>query len=207
MKILVYTMGKVGSTTVMRALESVGFTAGRAYPGNINTINLNEYDGFITMVRDPVARNISQFFETRADHIRSALDPIYLFLSSFKHYEVLTWFDDWLLPILGVDVYKEPFVRTKGWKTYGNLLVIKTEVLSGGLADALREFTGDYDYVVDHRAKGIEKFHASVGDKYDGFLKSARFSTDFLNTLYDTKHTKHFYTQRQIEALVKRWAK
>lgn len=200
-------MGKAGSTTVMRALESVGITAGRAYPGNIHTIEPKDYDGFITMAREPIARNVSHFFETQASHIRASLDPVYLFLSSFKHYEILTWFDDWLYPVLGVDVYKEPFARTRGWKTYGNLLIIKTERLSSKLADALHEFTGDYNYVVDHKAKGVDKFYPSVGDKYERFLENARFSDDFLSTLYDTKYMKHFYTQREIEMFVERWRK
>jgi len=209
MKILVYTMGKVGSTTVMRALESVGFTAGRAYPGNINTINLNEYDGFITMVRDPVARNISQFFETCSDIIKLSGDPVLAFRTEFPqgHGYPLLWFDYHIRPVLGIDVMKQQFLKRWGWSAYDNLLVIKTEKLNSALAEALCEFLGERDYKVEHRARGIDKFPSIDGYTYSQFLNEAKFSMRFLDALYDTDFMRHFYTQKEIKFLIERWAK
>lgn len=208
MKYLVYTMGKVGSTTVMRALESVGIAAGRGYPGNIHSMNLDEYDGFITMVRDPIARNISQFFETKSELIRSTSDPMNLFLKLFPHFEPAEWFEQAIKPILGINAYAGTFPKTKGWKVYRKkLLVIQTERLSDSLADALCKFIVPHDYVVEHRAIGLQKFHPAIGERYERFLENAKFSADFLNTIYDTKYAKHFYSQKDIEAFKERWVK
>ena len=65
---LVYTMEKVGSSTAMRAIQSAGIVAGRGTIYNIHELDLSEYDCYVTMVRDPMARNISQFFENGIDN-------------------------------------------------------------------------------------------------------------------------------------------
>jgi hypothetical protein len=205
MKILVYTMGKVGSTTVIRALQSAGIAAGRAYPGNIGTLNLDEYDGFITMVRDPVARNISQFFETQQYVVMNSINPLAAFVDTFNHLEPLRWFDDHIKPILDINVMRKSFHKTRAWEAYGNLLVIKTEWLSIALADALTEFCGPANYTVEHRAIGVEKFGPVLGEKYQQFLETAKFSEDFLNRLYDTKFMKKFYLKSEIESFYARW--
>lgn len=207
MKILVYTMGKVGSTTVMRALESVGVIAGRGYPGNIESIDLKEYDGFITMVRDPIARNLSCFFETCQDVIELSGDPHLAFRTEFPqgHGYPTLWFDYHVKPVLGMDVMKKPFHRKRGWEAYSNLLVIKTERLTSSLAEALCEFLGEDDYKVEHRAKGIDKFPKVAGCTYEWFLKNAKFSVEFLEGIYNTEFMRHFYTQQEISFLIERW--
>lgn len=190
MNVLVYTMGKVGSTTVMRALQSVGHAAGRGYAGNIQSLDLDFYDAFVTMVRDPVARNIAQMFETEMAESVDSPTP-------------LTWFSDWLSPILGINVYGSKFPKSKGWKIYDDrLLVIKTEKLTEALADALTELCGPNEYVVEHRATGLLKF----GPDYIKYLNEAKFDPEFLDQMYDTKYMKHFYLVKEIDAFKKRWS-
>jgi hypothetical protein len=200
MNILAYTMGKVGSTTVMRAVQSAGHVVGRGYPGNIHDIyelDLNFYDAFVTMVRDPMARNISQYFETTYSGFLQLED----FTANFQH-GYLTWFEDWLQPILGVDVYAETFPKAKGWKVYGNVLVIKTEKLDSALAEGLEALGASGPFTVDHRAYGREKF----GDDYARFIKAAKFDSELLDELYDSKMVKHFYLASEIKKFRNRWA-
>lgn len=190
MNVLVYTVGKVGSTTVMRALQSGGHVAGRAYPANIRTLDLSFYGAFVTMVRDPIARNIAQMFETEMEEGIDSIAP-------------LVFFDDWLYPILGVDVYFTKFPKTKGWKIYDDkLLVIKTEKLSDALAEALTALCGEADYQVDHRAMGAVKF----GPGYTEYLENASFDPEFLDQMYESKYMKHFYLAKEVAAFRKRWS-
>jgi hypothetical protein len=159
-------------------------------------------------VRDPVARNISQFFETCQDIIQKSADSLLAFKTEFPqgHGAPLLWFDHHIKPILGVDVMKKSFHKTRGWEAYGNLLVIKTERLSDALADALTEFCGPANYTVEHRAIGVEKFGPVLGEQYERFLETATFSEDFLSRLYDTKFMKKFYLKSEIESFYARWA-
>lgn len=190
MNVLVYTMGKVGSTTVMRALQSAGHVAGRGYAGNIRSLDLAFYDAFVTMARDPVARNIAQMFETEMQEGVDSPTPF-------------TWFDDWLYSVLGIDVYGSKFPKSKGWKIYDDrLLVIKTEKLSAALADGLTELCGAAEYVIEHRAMGEEKF----GPEYAKYLEREKFDPEFLDQMYETKYMKHFYLVKEIQAFKRRWS-
>ncbi len=206
MNVLAYTMGKVGSTTVMRAVESAGHVAGRGYPENIGEWkDLGFYDAFVTMVRDPMVRNISQFFEVRGREVELALDPCSLFRTTFDHAEPLRWFEEWVQPILGVDVYTEKFPKAVGWKVYGNLLVIKTEKLDSSLAEGLEVLGVPGPFTVEHRAFGHEKFK-KFGARYVQFIKTARFDAELLDELYESRMVKHFYLASEIKKFRNRWA-
>jgi hypothetical protein len=72
----------------------------------------------VTLVRDPIARNLSGYFYSldRIWNIANAHDAISIddlcrgFLKRFTHDEPLTWFDDEFHPVLGIDVYAHPFL-------------------------------------------------------------------------------------------------
>src|SRR5438105_1457122 len=71
----------------------------------------------VTLVRDPVARNLSAYFHsldrilsTANAHEAFSIDELCRgFFDRFTHDEPLTWFDDELLPVLGIDAYAHPF--------------------------------------------------------------------------------------------------
>ncbi len=190
MRLAVYTMGKVGSTTIMRAAQLAGHVVDRVYAGNEEMMDWRLFDRVITAVRDPIARNISQHFETdRAESVHSDWP--------------LTWIDRYLEPRTGIDVYATKFPTVKGWKIYqGYLLIVKTELLSKALEPALTMLCGEGDYVIDHRADGEAKF----GEFYERFVKASTFSKEFLDQMYESKYAKHFYSPKQIAALRKKWS-
>ena len=190
MRIAVYTMGKVGSTTIMRAAQSAGHLPDRVYVGNEEMMDWRLFDRVITAVRDPIARNISQYFETDKKDLVANDWP-------------LTWVDNYLEPRTGINVYATKFPTVKGWKIYqGYLLVIKTELLSKALEPALTMLCGEGDYVIDHRAGGEAKF----GEEYEAFVKDATFDKEFLDRVYGSRYAKHFYSPKQIKALRKKWS-
>lgn len=206
MQVLVFTMGKVGSTTVMRACESAGIVAGRGYSGNIDLLNFDDYDAFVTMVRDPMARNISQFFELWSNEIDDVQKMYDFFVADFLHDEPDEWFQKWLEPVLGIDVYKGQFNRKQGWRVYDkDLLLIRTENLNDGLANGLANLLGNnpLDYTVEHRALGEEKF----GPRYAEFLKLAKFDDELLDRVYETEYASYFYYKKEIKEFREQWSK
>lgn len=190
MKVMVFTMEKVGSTTLMHSLISRGHIPDRGYIRNMDGFDWPSYDRVVTAVRDPVARNISWHYEM------GGMEPINNDLP-------LKWCDAYLEPRTGIDVYATKFPTVKGWKIYqGYLLVIKTELMSKALGDALTMLCGEGDYQVEHRAEGEFKF----GGEYKAFVENAKFNKKSLDRIYGSKYAKHFYSPKQIEALKKKWS-
>jgi hypothetical protein len=183
-------MGKVGSTTLMRAVQSAGHVVDRVYAGNEEMMDWRLFDRVITAVRDPVARNISQHFET------DGKEPI-------DNDWPLRWISEYLEPRTGIDVYKGKFPTVKGWKIYqGYLLIVKTELMSEVLGDALTLFCGEANYEIDHRASGRFKF----GGEYEAFVENSVFDKELLDQMYGSKYARHFYSPKQIAALRKKWS-
>ena len=75
--VLVLTMHKAGSSTLMQAVREAGRNPERGYGENINEIHdVDYYEAVITPVRDPVARNISFFFEVQGETIEYRNYPV-----------------------------------------------------------------------------------------------------------------------------------
>ncbi len=183
-------MEKVGSTSLMNAIQSGGHEVGRAYVKNMEDIDWPSYERIVTAVRDPIARNLSWYYESSGEGGPGDRFP-------------LTWIDKYLEPRTGINVYDTQFPTVKGWKIYaGYLLVVKTELMSKVLKDALTMFCGEADYQIKHRAQGGFKF----GGEYDEFVESSAFDKGLLDRMYESKYAKHFYTPKQIEAFRRRWS-
>ena len=198
---LVYTMGKVGSSTVMNAVRSIGWEVGRGYKENIKRIGpLSQYKKVISMVRDPVARNVSMFFELGG----RSMDQ---FINEFPHLEFASWFEDWVKPIFKVDVVKQAFSKRKGYQIYdGFYLVIRTENLSNNLDYALGElFDVDPAKIdVDHRAETITT--RQYADEYREFIEVLKLPENLIDEIYNSEFVNRFYYAQWIEAFRKRWS-
>ena len=77
----------------------------------------------VSLVRDPVARNISFYFETldvlwqtQRAHERVPLERLLEeFHERFRHERGVEWFDNEFKPVLGIDVYEHPFPHDEGY--------------------------------------------------------------------------------------------
>ncbi|KKL22272.1 hypothetical protein LCGC14_2437100 [marine sediment metagenome] len=212
--VLVYTMNKVGSSSVKKAAESGGSIVGRAHPLNFHTIDLNDYGPVITIVRDPIARNLSAFMEFRDNYFdpfpsEYSPDMLQVFIDQFPHEEPEWWFSQHVYPNFSLDVLGVPFPKTKGWKIYdGFFLVIKTEALNRAFPEAFRSLTDlgdDVPIVIEHRAIGFEKHGPETGAVYKEFLENAKFDQAFLDRMYETAFVKHFYLASEIKKFRNRW--
>ena len=112
----------------------------------------------ITLVREPVVRNISGFFESveylipdfygRLEKGQLSLDELsHSFIHDYKFHDIpLHWFDIELKAALGIDVFASSFPIDKGFAMYesvkADLLLLRLESLSDCYDEAFRQFFG-----------------------------------------------------------------
>lgn len=209
-------MGKVGSSTVIASLKSVYKHGDRSGSWNVNDLDMSRYSKIISMVRDPIRRNISQLFtewQEPLGYFPEQYDDsmMRIFKEQFDHDWPLRWFDDWLFPHFGIDVYREPFDKEKAWQIYDDkLLVMRTEDLSWILKDALIDFLNLSPKArkkmdVTHRNIGEISRGEAHGRAYAEFKRNAKFDEQFLNRIYKSKYVQHFYTETEIEWFREMW--
>jgi hypothetical protein len=234
--ILVYQMGKVGSSSIRATLRRNEirpiFQYHRMNPQNIQTyvegrggkqkiheevgLKLNELivkpkrrAKVITMVREPVARNVSDFFERFGFFTGKRKDSTIqtdelaqlhrIFLEEYPHDEPLIWFDIEMKTMLGVDVFEHPFDKEKGYvrfqhKNY-DVLVIKLETPDEIKAQALSEFLGRDTLDVSIARAAETRVYA---DLYDQFKKTLILPPA-------SQLVTHFYTPAEVEKFRAKW--
>jgi len=205
---LVFAQHKSGSSTVMQALREIGMLPERGYAENVQYIlpNLDEYNGVITPVRDPVARIVSYIFELQGDFFlqkKYSLDDIKLELFAVTtNTRLIDFFDVIYKPLFGVDVYATRFPKTKGWHILNDrYILIQTDQVYKKLPDAFEALYGKRPPSI-HRAKTALR---PYGKLYQEFLDWVKFPSSYLDDMYGQKYVKHFYSVKQVEEMRKRW--
>jgi len=209
-KVLVISIGKAGSTTVMNALRSANVIVGRAHSFNYQDIDPKDYTHFVTMIREPVARGIAEWFEMYREQILERGQE-YLDLTPIVYFEnqivkPVTFYEKYVQDYIGVNVYGMQFVKAKGWLIYSKkLLAIRTDQLADQLAIGLAELLGmqPEDFTVEHRALGEERF----GEVYTQFLKNVKFDKAFLGELYNSEYCRKFFYAKELRELTLKWSK
>ncbi len=207
---LVFTMHKVGSSTVMEALRQIGRVPERGSVDNLDVITpTSKYEAVITPVRDPIARNISYLFEREGERFQVEgyrNEDIFSEMVSLIDYAApLFWFGEVFSPLFGIDVYEHPFIKDNGWKIINHrYLLIQTEQITEMLPGALWSLFGEEPQSL-HRAKTEDT--RSYGKLYAEFLDWVSFSDEYLDLMYGHLYVRHFYSEIQIGKMRARWAK
>ena len=181
--------------------------------------NPNQQWNLISLVRDPVARNISEFFhgfqeiipdygllyqrgQLSIEEVRKA------FFSKFDQpVTPYDWFDKQMKTVFDIDVYAQPFPTHKGYEIYKDqkqtpLLLIRLEDLDRVAGKAMKDFLAIENFSIIKSNVGAEKQYATL---YSDF-KTAPLPTAFLEKKYSTKYAKHFYTDDEIKKFYRKWA-
>lgn len=182
----------------------------------------------ITMTRDPVARNISAFFENlpyffgyqirdnlqakTPDQVATELCKIFKddFMGQngkcFIDGDPLTWFDEEIKEVIGLNVYSTPFQRDKGYTILRNkkadLLVVRLEDLDNIFSEAISEFLNVSSIKLESANQGDEKSYAEV---YSIFKEKIELPDVYIDELYTSKYAKHFYSDDEITEFRKKW--
>lgn len=206
---LVFSMGKVGSSTVMQAFREVGLIPERGHYWNINELKsygLDNYKIVVVPFRDPIAHNISRYFESYGNEYLDGTTSI----ESAKEccaddWYPFCWFDQIFNPLFGIDVYQYEFNKNLGWSIIKErYLLIQTERLSEGLPDAFEKFFGIRPSS-QHRAKTIDT--RPYGELYKEFIQSVKFPKHQVSVMYNNQFVEHFFTKKQVDTWRERWTK
>ncbi|NJL34402.1 MAG: hypothetical protein HC893_11695 [Chloroflexaceae bacterium] len=219
MPIIVYSMGKTGTTSLAESLQhtrgaavyhihrmnmSYAIRSGDRVLDNKavvkNRLGAALYSHVIkrgkpakmnTLVRDPARRNISGFFQSfrnhaqvPLEHARFSMDEmIRIFLERYPHDTPITWFDQEVKPMLGIDVYGTPFPREQGHLvlTHGQseLLILKGEVADTVKEQAIAAFLNLPSFRL--MRSNVAETYAEL---YRQFLHQIRLSNVYLDPLY-----------------------
>jgi len=177
----------------------------------------------ISVIRDSYSRNISAFFQHLDSWVFSAttgcpnpkryksvyhnrghgIELIHdIFNRNFNHEYGLEWFDKEFKRFTGIDVYKYPFDKEKG---YGMIQVGRFECL----LLTVEQMNKNLALIEDFVGKKIDLKNVNVGDKkwyapvYKEFKRTYKPSLDYIEKIYTSPLMQHFYTKEQIEIFKK----
>lgn len=225
--VFVYQMGKVGSKSIYKSLY-------RQYSGvvlNAHHFNPNHADwrirrlyhwvidqemplNVISPIREPIARNVSAFFQnfkkfTGVHCINSnfSLEELKgIFLAKFNHKMPLQWFDKNIKANFGIDVYVNSFPKC-GYATYSHknirLLVMMAEINNNEKAKAIKDFLNAAEFQIINRNIGEEKEYAL---SYNDFKYNVKFPQAYIDMMHKSKYFNYFYEQDVINAVRKKWS-
>ena len=242
--VIVYQMGKVGSMSIFESLQRTGLallyhvhvlnprhcpwvterepsdpneheqkTTGRIVHQQI--IVPKKRAKFITLVREPIARNISTFFEnfeerTGRPFARSSfsLEELARIFAAHKgHRFPLMYFDREVKEVLGIDVYAHAFPRAQGHVSISQgvyeLLVLKCELDDAIKEAAVADFLGLASFRIKRTNLSARKNYA---DTYRRFTESVRLPEAYLQAMLSAPYTRHFYSTEEIEQLHAYWS-
>lgn len=233
--VIVYQMGKVGSSTLKNSLEENNIPALHIHryffknterPNTLkllphklkNRVVFNRFSKgdkvkIITFYRDPLSRNISSFFQN--------LD-VYFKTSEFESldYKILeerfnkainlhdtpnNWFDLEFKKKLNIDVFKYPFNKQKGY-TLISKGNIEVFLCVTNKINHLETELGDFLELDDFKLN-----NSNIGDKkwykdlYIEFKERYKPTTKMLDTLYGSNTINHFYNDDEINRMKSRW--
>lgn len=173
----------------------------------------------ISLVRDPVAINVSGFFqntrwwppklvakcETKSDgYLTELMD---LFLEKYPHHVPFAWFDSEMKPVFDIDVFADEFPVGDGFRSYhssyAELLLIKLENLDQCGAQAVKDFLGLKEFSLTRANLARDKWYWEI---YKEFSSSITISEEYLNAAYDSKLARHLYSDAEIGAFRSKWS-
>lgn len=171
----------------------------------------------VVLIREPISRNISAFFnklfagvgykKNQGEKANPSIAELrYIFLETHNHAKPLIWFDVEMKGALGIDVYQYPFPKEKGYLSMEQdafkMLIIKCELEDTYKERAISEFLGLDHFKLNRDNTAQDK---TYGDLYKKFVETSHLPKDYVDTMCNSKYTKHFYTETEIQQIRSRW--
>lgn len=172
----------------------------------------------VTLVRDPVARNLSAFFQIGDLFLPEFSQKLSAgewqtatltdsFLNDFSAHNIpLTCLEAELGSVLGVDVYAHPFSAEEGWQIIrgdgDDLLILKIERLDEIGERPIGAFLGRDSVPLLPVNLTSEKEYAKA---YREFRNRLFLLEDYLDAMYESRFVRHFYSETEIDSFRRRW--
>jgi hypothetical protein len=131
------------------------------------------------------------------------------FLEKFsEHHFPLDWFDTEMKPVFGIDIYEHTFPKEAGFSVIeqGNtkLLTLKLENLDTCIEKAFQTFLGLENFSLRKANTSEEQGYYPV---YKRFRAEVGLPESYLDMMYESRFTRHFYSQTEIDGFRKNWVR
>jgi hypothetical protein len=169
---------------------------------------------YLSVVRDPLARNVSAFFQNlwlfHDDHknitVADVPDLIDAFTNRFDHDRVLDFYDMEFRDILGIDVYDYPFDHDRQLQRFSQdraeVLILKTETDNHIKEEAIGDYLRVEQLQLENANVASKKYYAQA---YRKFREDLRLSDSYIDRMLDARYTRHFYSDDEREKIRNRW--
>jgi len=239
--VVVYTVGKVGSASVYLSLKpqlkNSVFFCHRLLADNIsaykNHFKINgvkpyfqkmgdliyqkkvaqqKHVKIITLVRNPIERNVSEFFEHLSVYHKKEIDIskseelIKSFKQNFIHASTNLWWQNEFEKALNLDLKNYKFNHTTKYlhieKDKLQILLLRTDLDNRIKSEIISNFLQLKDFK-------IQNFNQTTLKKYSGpyqsFKAQIKFETEFLNRILDDKYTRLFFSEEERHSIKLKW--
>lgn len=248
--VLLYQMGKVGSSTVYRSLKASGIKnpiyqvhhlsndldvqkkahrkigrnpyhleLSRALQKRISLKNKFKFK-IITLVREPISREISNFFENPlfvSSDINDAhgnIDPIKavdyldrLFRDPHAFDYMFNWFDRELKTVFGIDVFSNKFDPELGYLRiegeHADALIIRLEDLSDKGFKIISDFLSLPFPLAPLQANVRNQSEHS--ESYKVVKKKIKLDPVVCERIYESRFVRYFYSHNEISKFIQQW--
>lgn len=244
--VLVHQMSKVGSTTVCKTLRAAGIRPWHVHfisPKQWQAVRdayyqSGQYDlprhmyleflarnylkltnhrvKVISLVRDPVAREVSGIFqvpefaginvsESSIDNLASQIADHVCNNSKNSRYE-RKWFDEEIKEVYDIDIFQYPFNKEEGYGIYNSrradIIILQLERLGENINGILSSFIGSELEMV----KGNIRTSKKEGRIYYNVINRVNICKNTCNHIYNSDWMKYFYKEEDISGFKKRWS-
>jgi hypothetical protein len=170
----------------------------------------------ITLVRDPVARAVSDIFENpemlgAGGDLRELPVEKLISLAEEQVRDSLAyteqWFDRELTALLGFDFFSRGFDRTGGFEV---LREGRFMLLAGKLERLATDGAGPLGRVLDLGGDlpvPPSRARSATGEAalYDQVKRGLKLPAELLDEVYSSRTCRHFYSSQELEAFRRRW--
>lgn len=243
--VLVLQMGKVGSMSLAEAVRRTGkfrvfqfhllnkdeiqesiaaSESRRCYPPKhlyVSNFVINhvlprsDCPKIITLVRDPVARNLSAYFENIQIYVPNIIhetpDTLTLienFLATDLHTQPAEFFDKEIKANFHFDVYNYEFPPDRGHEIIRTakieILIMQFEQSEHIKKEAICRFLDISTITIPKLNMSGNKFYA---EQYKKVLDTISLPREYLDRTYGSTFMTHFYSPHQIQAFRERWTR
>lgn len=235
--VIVYTMGKVGSSTVSTSIDAAGLlcldvhflqkerflTVLSAYfndpdmdiiPEHIldsmlarNAIIKQNKVRIISLIRNPIMRNISAVFQNTLQRSVDGADAI---LARLQAYPVRTpdyWFETDFIPMTGIDVFKESIDNENDHFRFSNgkieVLLLKLEADDDRKSALISDFIGKPTTLTRTNEASTKWYF----DLYRMIADDPRaIRSSYIEECLNLKYFRKFYSPREISEFANRFS-
>ncbi len=166
----------------------------------------------ITLVREPVSRNISAFFQNFKrftgkevyEWDQHLIDLKAIFIENFHHDGPLIWFDKKIKKVFGIDIYEDEF-PAEGYTSMKNgsveILAIKHDLPNELKEKIISEFIGIKKFKINDTNAGSDKVYK---DLYSAFKQEVKLPKPLLDHLTNSTYFNYFFNDMR-EKVYSKW--